>query len=86
MDTVFEGLGHIIGNAETLAKLGAIGAWVFFTLVLLIHAVWLQRLQSKGAEDSYNARIEEAKSSIMMANALTKLADEIREKCGEKHA
>jgi len=87
MDTLVQLVDQLIGSTENLAKLGAIGAWVFFTLVLLIERAWTQRAQKQASESAWEARIEEAKADDAMANAVEKLADQIRElrykiKCG----
>lgn len=79
MDTLAAGIGHLIGSTENLAKLGAIGAWVFFTLVLILYVVWTQRAQKQSSEQAWEARIEEAKADGMIASAIEKLRDEIRE-------
>jgi len=87
METVFSGLTQLIGGAEKLGALGAAAVWAFFTLILLGYIFWIQRAQKQAAESAWAARLEEAKADAMMASAVEKLADQIKEirhtiKCG----
>lgn len=79
MDVISQILEKLIWQADSLAKLGAIGAWVFISLYLIIERVWTQRTQKAAAEHAWEARVEEAKADVMMAGAVEKLADQIRE-------
>lgn len=87
METLDQVVKHLLGSTEALAKMGAIAGWVFFTLVLLIERFWTQRTQAKASESAWQARIKEAESISLLANANEKLADQIKEirykiKCG----
>lgn len=79
MDVIPQILEKLIWQADNLAKLGAIGAWVFISLYLILERVWTQRTQKAAAEHAWEARVEEAKADVMMAGAVEKLADQIRE-------
>lgn len=79
MQTLFDGLEHLIGSTEGLAKLGAVGAWIFFTLILIIYVVWLQRQQAHGAQDASESRVKHAEATVLTAKAIEKLADQIQE-------
>lgn len=78
---------YLLNSTEALAKMGAISAWVFFTLVLLLERFWTQRTQKNASESAWEARLKEAEADAMMANAVEKLSEQIKElrykiKCG----
>lgn len=79
MDTIFNGLNHLIDGSARLAALGAGGVLVFFNFVLIIFIAWLLKNQKEGAEKSFSARIKESEDGVLMANAVAKLADELKE-------
>jgi len=79
MDTLVQLVAHLIGSTENLAKLGAIGAWVFFTLVLLMDKVWTQRAQRQASESAWEARMEEAKQDGLGVQAMNRMAEKIQE-------
>ena len=80
-------LNELIDGVLRLEALSVAGVWAFFTLVLIVFLTWLLRTQKQSSEKAWEARIEEAKADGMIASALEKLRDEIRElrhrvKCG----
>lgn len=79
MNALSTAINQLLGSTESLAKMGAIGAWVFFTLVLLVERMWVQKTQKQASEQAWQARIEEAKADAMMANAVERLSEQIRE-------
>lgn len=87
METLADIIKHLLSSTEALAKMGAIAAWVFFTLVLLIDRFMSERAQKKYAERNVELRLKDLETDVMMANAVEKLSDQIRElrykiKCG----
>lgn len=79
METLFNGLTQLIGGAEKLGALGAAAVWAFFTLILLGYIAWSKRTADKASESAWAARIEEAKADSLIASAMSKMADEIKE-------
>lgn len=79
METIFNAIGTLIGNAESLAKLGATGALAFFDIILMIYVVWLQRQQAHGAQEASDARVKHAEATVLNSKAIEKLADQIQE-------
>jgi hypothetical protein len=79
METLFGALTQLIGGAEKLGTLGAAAVWAFFTLILIFYIVWTQRTQKQASESAWEARIEEAKADGLIASAISKMADEIKE-------
>jgi len=70
---------YFIGSAEELGALNAQSVWAFFTLVLIGYILYDMKIKKKSSEDAWAARIEEAKADVMIAGALEKLADDIKE-------
>lgn len=69
----------IIKNAERLGALSATAIWAFFTLILIGFITWKMKAESQASEAAWTARIEEAKADGMIANALEKLSDQVKE-------
>lgn len=87
METLELVIKHLLSSTEALAKMGAIAAWVFFTLVLLIDRFLTERAQKKAAERMVEVRLKDLETDAMMATAVEKLSDQIKElrykiKCG----
>lgn len=79
MDIISNIIHQLTSEAENLAKLGAIGAWIFFTIILLLERAWTIKQQKASADHAWEARVEEAKADVMMAGAVEKLAEQIRD-------
>lgn len=75
----FGGLDKLIGGAERLGTLSAAGIWAFFTLVLIAYLFLDLRRQQKASQIAWNARLEEVKGEALVAAALERMADEIKE-------
>lgn len=87
MEALSEVIKHLLSSTEILAKMGAIAAWVFFTLVLLIDRVLTERAQKKASEKAFELRLKDLETDVMMANAVEKLSEQVKEirfkiKCG----
>lgn len=83
-----EFIDKFIGNAEKLGALSATAVWAFFTLILLLYIVWDLRVKKQSSEQAWNARLKDSEADGMMARAIEKLADQIKElrhklKCGD---
>lgn len=83
MEALISPIGNIltqfIDGSAKVAALGVSGVLAFFMLVQLGFIMWLLKSQKEGAKLSYDTRIEEAKDGMLMANAVDKLANEIKE-------
>lgn len=69
----------IIGNAEKLGTLGAASIWAFFTLLLIAYITWDMKAKKSSSDQAWAARIKDAETDGMMAKAVEKLADQIKE-------
>lgn len=76
MDTLIDSL---IVNAEKLGKLSGTAVWAFFTLLLIAYIIWEMKAKKSSSEQAWAARTKEAEADGMMANAVSKLADQIKE-------
>lgn len=72
-------INHIIGNAEKLGALSAAAVWAFFTLVLIAYIAWDMRIKKQSSDSAWEARLKEAESDSLMANAIEKLSEQIKE-------
>lgn len=73
-------LKGIVDNAEKLGTFSAAAVWAFFTLVLIAYIFFDMRAKKQAAALAWQARLKEAEADILMANAVSKLADEVRYK------
>lgn len=69
----------IIQNAEKLGQLSATAIWAFFTLLLVFYIYWDMRAKKTSSDQAWSARIDEAKADSAIANAMEKLADQVKE-------
>lgn len=74
-----EFIAGIIANAEKLGTLSAAGIWAFFTLMLIIYIAWDMKAKKQASEQAWEARIKDADSDNSIANAVEKMADQIKE-------
>lgn len=72
-------ISGLIGNAQKLGELSVTSVWAFFTLILIGYIVYDMRIKKQAAESAWNARLEEAKADGLIAAALEKMANEIKE-------
>lgn len=72
-------LEKFIGSAERLGVLSSSSVWAFFCLVLLAYIFVDSRYKRKASEQAWNARLEEANADHLMAQAVEKMAEQIRE-------
>ncbi len=79
IEGLFKLIGALVENAEKLGTFSAAAVWAFFTLVLIGYIFFDMRDKKKAAESAWSARLEEAKADALMASAIEKLADQIRE-------
>ena len=83
MDVIPQLLEKVIWQADHLAKLGAIGSWVIFTLYLIFERAWAQKIQREASDNATNARKTEAEAAMMLANGVEKLAEKYGALCYE---
>ncbi len=79
VDWIFKVVSDVIGNAEKLAGLSVTGVWAFFTLVLIAYIVYDMKLKKQASDSAWDARLEEAKADGLIAAALEKMSNEIKE-------
>lgn len=79
MDTIVNIFKNIVDGAERLAGLSVAAVWAFFTIILIAYVIWDQKTKKQASEMAWQARIKDAETDGMMANAIEKLADQIKE-------
>lgn len=79
MDIITKILDQFIGGAERLGALGVSAVWAFFVVILIAYIAWDLKAKKEAAELAWQARIKESEADGMVANAIEKLADQIKE-------
>lgn len=72
-------LEKAIDGAKQLGALDSCSIWALSTLVLLAYIIWDIKLKRGASERAWNARLAEAKADELLANALDKIHDELKE-------
>lgn len=70
-----EWIEGLIKSADKLGSLNSGAIWAFIAL----YFIWDTRQKKTSADTAWTARSEEAKADMMMAAAVEKMANEIRE-------
>lgn len=79
INAVFSGLTQLTTSAATLGQLSAQATWAFFTLILIGYIFYTMKTQKEAAQMILEARIKDAEADSLMAQAVDKLADQIKE-------
>lgn len=81
-----EWIGRLINSAEKLGALPVAAVWAFVAISEALYIFMDARAQHKARELSQKIRLRDAESDILMAQALDKIADEVRFKIGGMNA
>lgn len=79
METISNIFKNLIDGAERLGALSVAAVWAFFTIILIAYVVWDLRTKKEASELAWQARIKDAETDGLIANAIEKLADQIKE-------
>lgn len=79
MDTIAKIFTNLIEGAEKLGTLSVTAVWAFFTIILIGYIIWDMKIKKEASELAWQARIKDAETDGMVANAIEKLADQIKE-------
>lgn len=79
INAFFNGLTQLIAAADKIGQLSVEGVWALFTMVLIGYIFYNTKTQKESAQLILEARIKDAEADGMMAEAVEKLADQIKE-------
>jgi len=79
METLFSSLEKLLKGAENAAALSATGVWALFCFLFIMYIFYDLRQKKNSSERTTDMRLEEARADALMASAIEKLANEIKE-------